>query len=98
MTGNGPGALGDAFVALAASDAPPGLTLAAAHQPANDETLDRTDSDLGSGGPLWLPPGLIVGGGKEGRYAVLDARTLALARISRLSRRGPMSPKASRHS
>jgi hypothetical protein len=79
MTGNGAGALGDAFVALQRSDSPPGLTLAAAHQPANHETLDRTDSDLGSGGPLWLPPGLIVGGGKEGRYEVLDARTLAPA-------------------
>ena len=79
MTGNGPGALGDAFVALQTSDAPPGLTLAAAHQPPNHDTLDRTDSDLGSGGPLWLPPGLIVGGGKEGRYEVLDARTLALS-------------------
>src|SRR4051812_15679980 len=79
MTGNGAGALGDAFVALQISNAPPRLTLAAAHQPWNHETLDRTDSDLGSGGPLWLPPGLIVGGGKEGRYEVLDARTLALS-------------------
>jgi hypothetical protein len=79
MTGNGPGPLGDAFVALRISGSPPGLTLAAAHQPANHQTLDRTDSDLGSGGPLWLPPGLIVGGGKEGRYQVLDARTLAQA-------------------
>ena len=79
MTGNGPGALGDAFVALATSDQPPGLKLAAAHQPANHQTLDRTDSDLGSGGPLWLSPGLIVGGGKEGRYEVLDARTLELS-------------------
>ena len=76
MTGNGPGALGDAFVALQTSEAPPGLTLVGAHQPSNHETLDRTDSDLGSGGPLWLPPGLLVGGGKEGRYEVLDARTL----------------------
>jgi hypothetical protein len=79
ITGNGPGALGDAFVALQVTEATPGLALAAAHQPPNHDTLDRTDSDLGSGGPLWLPPGLIVGGGKEGRYEVLDARTLALA-------------------
>ena len=77
MTGNGPGALGDAFVALQVTDAAPGLVLAAAYQPPNHDTLDRTDSDLGSGGPLWLPPGLIVGGGKEGRYDLLDARTLA---------------------
>jgi hypothetical protein len=82
MTGNGPGELGDAFVALEPSPAPPGLKLAAAHRPVNAATLDRTDSDLGSGGPLWLPPGLIVGGGKEGRYALLDARTLAPARSS----------------
>ena len=45
----------------------------------NAATLDRSDSDLGSGGPLWLPPGLIVGGGKEGRYGLLHARTLARA-------------------
>jgi hypothetical protein len=77
MTGNGPGTLGDAFVALEALPEPPGLRLAAAHQPPNHAALDRTDSDLGSGGPVWLPPGLIVGGGKEGRYEVLDARTLA---------------------
>ncbi len=89
MTGNGPGALGDAFVALQTADAPPGLTLAAAHQPLNHNTLDRTDSDLGSGGPLWLPPGLIVGGGKEGRYEVLDARTLAL---SQNQSEGPPAP------
>jgi hypothetical protein len=79
MTGNGPGDLGDAFVALEASPAPPGLSLAARHQPPNVATLDRSDSDLGSGGPLWLPPGLLVGGGKEGRYELLDARTLVLA-------------------
>jgi len=91
MTGNGPGALGNAFVALQTSDAPPGLTLAAAHQPPNHDTLDRTDSDLGSGGPLWLPPGLIVGGGKEGRYEVLDARTLALSQ-NRAARAAPPAP------
>ena len=89
MTGNGPGALGDAFVALQISDAPPGLTLAAAHQPPNHETLDRTDSDLGSGGPLWLPPGLIVGGGKEGRYELLDGRSLALAQDRAADPSGP---------
>jgi hypothetical protein len=79
MTGNGPGDLGDAFVALEATPAPPGLKLVGLHRPMNAATLDRSDSDLGAGGPLWLPPGLIVGGGKQGRYALLDARTLALA-------------------
>ena len=94
MTGNGPGALGDAFVALQVSDSPPGLTLAAAHQPPNHDTLDRTDSDLGSGGPVWLPPGLIVGGGKEGRYEVLDARTLALAQNRATQAAQPTSGQA----
>ena len=56
MTGNGPGALGTRSSRSRPPTAPPGLTLAAAHQPPNHETLDRTDSDLGSGGPLWLPP------------------------------------------
>jgi hypothetical protein len=77
QTGNGPGPLGDAFVALRPSPAPPGLTLAARYQPANHAVLDRADTDLGSGGPLWLPGGALVGGGKEGRTFVLDATTLA---------------------
>ncbi len=76
QTGNGPGPLGDAFVALRATADPPGLVLAAAHRPPNHEALDRTDVDLGSGGPIWLPPGLLLGGGKEGRFELLDAATL----------------------
>jgi hypothetical protein len=77
QTGNGPGPLGDAFVALRASAAAPGLSLAAQYQPDNHAVLDRADTDLGSGGPLWLPGGVLVGGGKEGRYFVLDAATLS---------------------
>jgi hypothetical protein len=77
-TGNGPGPLGDAFVELRASGAVPGLALAAKYQLPNHEILDRADTDLGSGGPLWLPPGRIVGGGKEGRYFVLDGGSLSL--------------------
>jgi hypothetical protein len=88
MTGNGPGELGDAFVALEPLPAAPGLRLAGSHRPGNAATLDRTDSDLGSGGPLWLPPGLIVGGGKEGRYTLLDARTLAPAQAAPAADRG----------
>ncbi len=77
QTANGPGPLGNAFVELRASAALPGLALVAKYQPANHAILDRADTDLGSGGPLWLPPGLLVGGGKEGRYFVLDADTLS---------------------
>jgi hypothetical protein len=76
QTGNGPGPLGDAFVALRATTAAPGLELVAAHQPANHAALDRADVDLGSGGPVWLPPGMLLGAGKEGRFTLLDARTL----------------------
>ncbi|HMC94466.1 MAG TPA: hypothetical protein VKO16_06810, partial [Polyangia bacterium] len=78
QTGNGPGRLGNAFVELRASEAPPGLAMVAKYQPANHEALDRADTDLGSGGPLLLPPDRLVGGGKEGRYFVLDAATLSL--------------------
>jgi LGFP repeat-containing protein len=77
QTGNGPGRLGDAFVALRPSSRPPGLELLAAFQPASHDPLDRTDADLGSGGPVWLPPGFVLGGGKQGRYYLLDAATLA---------------------
>ncbi len=76
-TGNGPGRLGNAFVALRTLAGPPGLALAAARQPYNHLALDRADVDLGSGSPLWLPPGRLLGGGKEGRYDLLDADTLA---------------------
>jgi hypothetical protein len=79
QTGNGPGPLGDAFVALQATATPPGLELAGAHQPPNHDALDRADVDLGSGGPIWLPPGLLLGAGKEGRFTLLDARTLVPA-------------------
>jgi outer membrane protein assembly factor BamB len=77
QTGNGPGPLGNAFVSLRASAS--ALAVAGVFQPANHALLDRTDSDLGSGGPLWFGPGRLIGGGKEGRYYVLDADTLALA-------------------
>ena len=76
QTGNGPGPLGDAFVALRPTAAPPGLELVAAHRPANHAALDRADVDLGSGGPIWLPPGMLLGAGKEGRFTLLDARTM----------------------
>src|SRR5205085_669998 len=77
QTGNGPGPLGDAFVALRATPDAPGLELAASHRPPNHQALDRADVDLGSGGPIWLPPGLVLGGGKEGRFELLDAARLA---------------------
>ena len=76
QTGNGPGPLGDAFVALRATPSPPGLALEAAHRPSNHAALDAADVDLGSGGPVWLPPGLLLGAGKEGRFALLESSGL----------------------
>jgi len=35
------------------------------------------DTDLGSGGPMLLPGGRLIGGGKQGRYYVLDTATMA---------------------
>jgi hypothetical protein len=37
------------------------------------------DTDLGSGGPVFLPGGRLVGGGKQGRYYVINAATMALS-------------------
>jgi len=75
-TGNGSGPLGDAFVMLTAS---PGLSFAHSFQPSNAAQLNSGDTDLGSGGPMLIPPGRVVGGGKQGRYYVLDSGTMALA-------------------
>ena len=36
------------------------------------------DTDLGSGGPILLPGGRLVGGGKQGRYYVLDSQSMRL--------------------
>ena len=40
--------------------------------------LQGGDTDLGSGGPILLPGGRLIGGGKQGRYYVLDPHTLTL--------------------
>ena len=45
--------------------------------PFNEQALNREDADLGSGGPMVLPrnsgaPGLVMVGGKDGNFFVLD--------------------------
>src|SRR6266852_1386013 len=74
-TGNGSGPLGDAFVMLSTS---PVLSLSHTFQPSDAAQLNFGDTDLGSGGPMFLPPGNIIGGGKQGRYYVLDSSNLTL--------------------
>ena len=64
--------LGDSFVKLHGD-----LTLASHYQPANAAALKGGDTDLGSGGPMLLPGGKLVGGGKDGRLFVLSQADLA---------------------
>jgi len=66
------------------------LALAGSFTPNNARTavapgqrsLDNGDTDLGSGGPLLLPNGRLIGGGKQGRYYVLDRNTMHLTQNS----------------
>lgn len=46
----------------------------------NWKILDGGDTDLGSGGPIVLPSGHIMGGGKQGRLYVIDPAHMATAR------------------
>ena len=92
-TGNGPTSepLQNAFVKLVPTNAPGGLVLAGHFQPNNaanappwgGRNLSDGDTDLGSGGPMLLPGGRLIGGGKQGRYYVLDRTTMNLTQDAR---------------
>jgi regulation of enolase protein 1 (concanavalin A-like superfamily) len=72
---NGDDNVSDSFVKL--STAGTGLSLADWFTPSNWFDLNGSDSDLGSGGALLVPnTNLVVGGGKEGRFFVLDRNNL----------------------
>jgi hypothetical protein len=89
QTGNGPASepLQDSFVKLKVVSGPPGLALDGHFQPNNASTavasgersLADGDTDLGSGGPMLLPGGRLIGGGKQGRYYVINDATMNLA-------------------
>jgi len=94
QTGNGPTGepLQDSFVKLIPTNAPGGFALAGSFHPNNASDappaswagngrngLNVGDTDLGSGGPMLLPGGMLIGGGKQGRYYVLDQATMHLA-------------------
>lgn len=90
-TGNGPTSepLQNGFVKLQPTNSAVGLTLAGSFQPSNASvappgrrSLAEGDTDLGSGGPMLLPGGRLIGGGKQGRYYVLDTATMKLAQNS----------------
>lgn len=77
-TGNdtAPARLGDSFVRLQVIGLLPGLLLAGSFTPSNAPVLRGGDTDLGSGGPMLLPGGRLIGGGKQGRFYVLDQWTM----------------------
>lgn len=82
--------LGDSFVKLRATAAPPGLVLAGSYTPNNAVELRDADVDLGAGGPIALPGGTLVGGGKQGRYYVLNMRTMQLTQDMHRAARWPI--------
>jgi hypothetical protein len=86
QTGNGPTSepLQDSFVKLMPDSSPAGLALAGSFTPNNATTLSNGDTDLGSGGPMLLPHNHLIGGGKQGRYYVLDTGSMSLSQDSAL--------------
>jgi hypothetical protein len=72
MTGNEhpPTARGDSFLRLRSNGG--AIVEDAFWQPTNHERLRIGDTDLSASGPVVLPDGRILGGGKEGRLYVLD--------------------------
>lgn len=84
------GNLGDSVVRLQVTATWPGLKLAGYFTPRNAAFLrdgygtpeQPGDTDLGSGGPTLLPGDVLIAGGKQGRFYVLDATTMALRQDS----------------
>jgi hypothetical protein len=94
---NPPARLGDSFVKLQQSGS--SLVAAGHYTVSNAATLRDGgtlsaaaaamkwpigDTDLGSGGPMLLPGGRRDGGGKQGRYYVLDTATMTMAQNATL--------------
>jgi hypothetical protein len=80
-TGNGPASgdndLGENIVKLHVGDPPfYGFTLAGHYRVSNYAALNKGDTDLGSGGPLLLPGGRLISGGKQGKLYVFDRATM----------------------
>jgi hypothetical protein len=92
QTGNGPASepLQDSFVKLSPTNAPGGLVATGHFTPNNaavaihpgipgNQSLSDGDTDLGSGGPMILPEGRLIGGGKQGRFYVLYQSSMKLS-------------------
>jgi hypothetical protein len=72
--------LGDSFVKLQAAAG--ALTQVSQYQPAAASNYKAGDTDLGAGGPMLLPNGKLIGGGKDGRFYVLSQADLTSAPTS----------------
>ena len=84
QTGNDKGAslapLGDSFVKLVGDGT--SLSLVSQYQPPDALNYKNGDTDLGSGGPMLLPNGMLIGGGKDGQFFVLSQSNLATSPVS----------------
>jgi len=67
--------LGDSFVKLSSNGT--SLTIASHYQPPAANAYRNGDTDLGAGGPMLLPDGKLVGGGKDGMLFVLAQHDLS---------------------
>jgi hypothetical protein len=70
--------IGDSFFRLdPSSTVTTGLAMGSWFTPYNQATLDANDQDLGSSGILLIPgTNLLIGGGKEGKFYVIDRTTM----------------------
>lgn len=68
--------LSEAFVKLKVINEWPGLSLVGSFRPKNAAQLDSNDMDLGSSGPILLPRSRLIGGGKQGRFYVLNSQNM----------------------
>jgi hypothetical protein len=66
---------------------PNASTLLQSYTPTSQQQLNQTDADLGSASPALLPGGLVLEGGKDGRFRLLSLADLN-GRDHRLGRLG----------
>jgi hypothetical protein len=57
------------------------LSVAASYVPTDQGNLDCSDTDLGAGGPMLLPGGKLIGGGKQGVFYLLGQTGLTPTRV-----------------
>jgi hypothetical protein len=70
-------ALGDSFVKLQGNGS--SLAIVAHYQPPAAINYKAGDTDLGAGGPMLLPNGKLIGGGKDGMLFLLSQSDLTLS-------------------